>query len=156
MGFNWCILTRFDAKMIHNDHLTESQLKAARMIAMGIDFSTIADELSINRSTLYRWRKAPLFHTEVSQLITTMKTETRKRVINDISEIKDIALETLLDVAQNDSSGSARVSAARVLTELVQRAEERIDESDIMRDQSSEIRSILSAIQRDGQKLITS
>ena len=35
-------------------------------------------------------------------LVESVKEESRVRVVRDISEIKDIILDTLLDVAQND------------------------------------------------------
>ena len=129
--------------------LTEIQLRAARMTAMGISFNEIAAELAINRTTIYRWRQLPQFATEVTRLANTAKAECRERVIQDISDIKDIVMDTLIDVAQNDSSGSARVSAARTLTEMIQRAEDRSDQSDVMRDQSEDIKGLLQLIQEE-------
>lgn len=127
--------------------LTELQLRAARMIAMGISFNEIATELNINRTTIYRWRQFHQFATEVSRLANTAREKCRERVIQDISEIKDIVMNTLIDVALNDSSGSARVSAARALTEMIQKAEDRSDQTDVMRDQSEEIKRLLQLIQ---------
>ena len=123
--------------------LTETQLTAARMTAMGVSYGEIASKLDVNRTTVYRWRKLPEFSTEVSALVDTVKKENRERVVRDISYIKDIVLDTLLDVAQNDVSGSARVAAARVLTEMMQKAEERSSQNDVMRDQSGEIKDLL-------------
>ena len=79
--------------------LTEIQTKAARKAAMGIEFNEIADRLDIDRTTLYRWRKHPLFGAEVTRLIDTAKSETENRVVHDVAEINDIVLTTLLDVA---------------------------------------------------------
>jgi transposase-like protein len=134
--------------------LTEVQLRATRKIAMGIGFDEIASELSINRATLYRWRKLPHFAYEVTHLVDAVKEESRERVVRDVSEINDIVLSTLLDVAQNDSSGSARVSAARALTEMVQKAGERTSDNDVMKDQSSEIKALLQLIQKDSGNVI--
>jgi len=116
------------------------------MTAMGISFREIAAELDINRTTVYRWRKLPPFSEEVSRLVDAAKEESTDRVVRDISEIKDIVLSTLLDVAQYDDSGSARVSAARVLTEMVQKAEERSSSNNVMRDQSEEIKGLPQSI----------
>ncbi|NOR71718.1 MAG: hypothetical protein GQ532_18860 [Methylomarinum sp.] len=44
-------------------------------------------------------------------------------------------------VAQNDISGSARV-----LTEMMQKAEERSSQNDVMQDQSDEIKNLLQLI----------
>lgn len=131
--------------------LTEVQLRVARLIAMGMGYKEVAGELSIDRTTLYRCRKTPTFSDEVSRLMESAREETRQRVVRDISEINDIVLSTLLDVAQNDSSGSARVQAARTLGEMVQRAEERANnaDDDVMRDRSGEIRAILEHIRQE-------
>jgi transposase-like protein len=131
--------------------LDEIQLRAARMIAMGIPYREIASQIGVDRTTLYRWRKLPRFETELASLAEEASQESREHLVRDISEINDIILGTLLDVAQNDSSGGARVSAARALTELVDRAEERAQRAqyDVMRDQSSEIRVILEEIRAE-------
>lgn len=136
--------------------LTEIQLKAARMTAMGISYGEIASKLDINRTTVYRWRKLPEFSAEVSALVDTVKKENRERVVRDISDIKDIVLDTLLDVAQYDVSGSARVAAARVLTEMMQKAEERSNQNDVMRDQSDEIKDLLQLIHSEQTGIQTS
>ena len=128
--------------------LTEPQLRAARMVAMGEAYNDIASQLDIDRTTIYRWRKQSQFAAEVKQLADAVSQEGRKRAVRDVSEINDIVLNTLLDVAQNDASGSARVSAARALTDLVEKAEERAKhvDYDVMRDQSGEIKALLEDI----------
>ena len=139
-----------------NHELAEPQLRAARLIAMGESYQDISAQLAIDRTTIYRWRKLPRFADEVSRLIDTAMEEGRSRVVRDVSAISDIVLDTLLDVAQNDGSGSARVSAAKALTDLVERAEDRASgaEYDLMRDQSGEIKTILDDI-RSQQVLLT-
>ena len=132
--------------------LTEVQLRAARLYAMGYSQQDIANEIGVDRTTLYRWRKQSAFADAIADLLQTVSREERNRVVKDISEINDIILSTLVDVAENDSSGAARVSAARVLVDMVERAEERSFQAnhDIMRDQSAEIRQLLEDI-REGQ-----
>ena len=144
------VQTELTAKSLPNG-LTEAQLRAARLIAMGMGYKEVAGELDIDRTTLYRWRKLPVFADEVSRLMESAREETRERVVRDISEINDIVLSTLLDVAQNDSSGSARVQAARTLGEMVQRAEERARDggNDLMRDRSGEIKASLEQIRKE-------
>ena len=85
--------------------LTEPQLRAARMIAMGESYNDIASQLDIDPTTIYRWRKQPISAAEVKQLIETASEEGRNRVVRDISEINDVVLGTLLDVSQKDASG---------------------------------------------------
>ncbi len=128
--------------------LSEPQLRAARMIAMGEPYNDISSQLGIDRTTIYRWRKLPEFSAEAKRLVEPATLEGRNRVIRDVSEINDVVLTTLLDVAQNDASGSARVSAARALTDLVDKAEERAKhvDYDVMRDQSGEIKALLEDI----------
>ncbi len=146
-----CKLTHFGAKHMSEAGLTTLQLDAARMVAMGINFSEIASELQLNRSTLYRWRQQEPFSKTVSQLVDNAARKGTEHMINDITDIKDVILGTLLDVAQNDSAGSARVSAARVLHEMVIRAEERADPDEVMKDQSEEIKSLLKLIQNQNK-----
>ena len=133
------------------DGLTEAQLRAARLIAMGMGYKGVAGELGIDRITLYRWRKMPAFISEVSGLLESAREETRERVVRDVSEVQDLVLDTLIDVARNDSSGSARVSAARTLKEYMDQAEERAKdaENDLMADKSGEIRAILEHIRKE-------
>ncbi len=128
--------------------LTEAQIRAARLIAMGMDYKAVAGELGITRVTLYRWRKIPIFIKEVSGLIESAREETRGRVVRDVSEVQDLVLDTLIDVARNDSSGSARVAAARTLKEYMDEAQRRADEAnnDLMADRSGEIKAILEHI----------
>ena len=132
-----------------DSRLTRNQLQAARMIAMGVGYQEIASELSVDRTTVYRWRKDPRFSAQVSRLVEAVSEQNRDQVVTDIDEINFIALSTLIDVAKHDSSGSARVAAARALSDLTQRAEDRFDQNDVMRDQSSEIRSMLQLIHEE-------
>ena len=129
--------------------LTETQINVARMIAMGISFDDIAQEFDINRSTIYRWRKLDYFNDEVGRLVDAAQAQSSDRIIRDIEEIKDIVLGTLIDVAQNDSSGSARVSAAKVLSEMIETTEHRVNNDNVMQDQSGEIKKLLQQIQSD-------
>jgi hypothetical protein len=145
-----CKTVLIDArKMMVKMKLTETQINVARLIAMGISFDDIAEEFEINRSTIYRWRKLDYFNDEISRLVNIAKAQSGDRIIRDIDEIKDIVLSTLIDVAQCDSSGSARVSAAKVLSDMIETAEHRINISDVMQDQSGEIKRLLQQIQSD-------
>ena len=129
--------------------MTEIQLQAARMIAMGIKIKDIASGLSVDRTTIYNWKKLPGFTSEVARLVELAKVETGVRVVRDIAEIKDIVLSTLIDVAQNDASGSARVSAAKVLSEMVEKAESESSQDSVMADQSDKIINMLEVIQKE-------
>lgn len=50
------------------------------------------------------------------------------------------------NVAQNDISGSTRVSATRVLTEMKQKAEECSSQNNVMQDQSDGIKDLLQQL----------
>jgi transposase-like protein len=128
--------------------LSEAQLRAARLIAMGMGYKEVASDLGVNRTTLYRWRKSPAFSDEVSRLIASAREGVRERVVRDVAEVKDLVLDTLIDVARNSTQDSARVAAARTLGEYMERAEERARQTqdDVMRDQSGEIKAILEHI----------
>ena len=129
--------------------LTETQINVARKIAMGINFDDIAQEFGINRSTIYRWRKLDHFNDEIVRLLVAAKTQSSDRIIRDIEEIKDVVLGSLIDVAQYDSSGSVRVSAVKVLADMIETAEHRIKNNNVMQDQSREIKKLLQQIQAD-------
>jgi len=122
--------------------LSEVQLRAARLIAMGMGYMDVATELGVNRTTLYRWRMSPAFSEQVSRLMASARDGVRERVIRDVTEVKDLVLDALIDVARNSTQDSARVAAARTLGEFMERAEERArqNQNDVMRDQSGEIR----------------
>ena len=81
--------------------------------------------------------------------MASAREEVQERVIRDVAEVKDLVLDTLIDVARNSTRGSRlRVAAARTLGEFMERAEERArhNENDVMRDQSGEIKAILEHI----------
>ena len=139
---------RLDEPNVQGKELTEIQLRAARLMAMGESYKNISQQLGIDRTTIYRWRQLPVFSAELSQLTGAAMAEGRDRVVRDVSEINDIILDTLVDVAENDASGSARVSAARVLVDMVERAEERANQAshNIMKDHSGDIRLLLQEI----------
>jgi len=88
---------------------------------------------------------------EVSRLMESAREETRERVVRDVSEVQDLVLDTMIDVARNDSSGSARVSAVRALKEYMDQAEERANAAgdDLMSDKSGEINAILEHIRQE-------
>ncbi len=67
---------------------------------------------------------------------------------NGIVQIKDVVLGVLLDVAKNDSSGSAPAAAARTFGEYVERHEERAKhaDNDLMADKPGETKVILEHI----------
>ena len=112
--------------------LSEAQLRAARLIAMGMGYKDVATELGVNRTTLYRWRRSPAFSEQVSRLMSSAREGVRERVIRDVAEVKDLVLDTLIDVARNSTQDSARVAAARTLGEFMERAEERADRNRMM------------------------
>jgi len=134
-----------------DSELSEAQLRAARLIAMGMGYKEVASELDVNRTTLYRWRQSPAFSDEVSRLMESAREGVRERVVRDVAEVKDLVLDTLIDVARNSTQDSARVSAARTLGEYMERAEERAkqNQDNVMRDQSGEIKAILEHIRQD-------
>jgi transposase-like protein len=131
--------------------VSETQLRASRLIAMGMGYKDVATELDVNRTTLYRWRKSPAFSDEVSRLMDSAREGGRECVVRDVAEVKDLVLDTLIHVARNSTQDSARVSAARTLGEYMERAEERAKQNpdDVMRDQSGEIKAILEHIRQD-------
>ncbi len=134
---------------VKKELLTGAQLEALRLMAMGIPYKEIYSKLGVDRTTVYRWRRLPKFAEELSRLVEVATEESTEKVIRDISEIQDVVLDTLLDVAQHDASGGARVAAAKVLTEMMEKAEERAGRSDVMADQTEEIAGLLRIIHQE-------
>ena len=89
------------------------------------------------------------------QVNDAAKEESKGIIVKDIAEVKDVVLSTLLDVAKFDSSGSARVIAARALMEMVEKAENSPSDSDVMKDQSEEIKGMLKLIHQVHNKATT-
>ncbi len=134
---------------VKKEPLTGGQREALRLMALGMPYKEIYSKLGVDRTTVYRWRRLPEFAAELSRIAEVVKAESTEKVIRDIGEIQDIVLDTLLDVAQHDVSGGARVAAARVLTEMMEKAEARSNQGNIMQDQSEEIKGLLQLIQQE-------
>jgi len=139
------------ANELQKSGLTEVQLKAASLLAMGLTTVGAAHECGTSRSTLHLWRKNPAFAAQLDTLLAEAKDAVQETISNDIVQIKDVVLGVLLDVAKNDRSGSARVAAARTLGEYVERHEERAKhaDDDLMADKSGEIKAILEHIRNE-------
>ena len=71
-----------------DSELSEEQLRAARLIAMGMGYKDVATELDVNRTTLYRWRKSTAFSDEVARLMESAREGVRERVVRDVAEVK--------------------------------------------------------------------
>ena len=69
--------------------VSETQLRASRLTAMGMGYKDVATELDVNRTTLYRWRKSHAFSDEVSRLMDSAREGGRERVVRDAAEVKD-------------------------------------------------------------------
>jgi len=139
------------AKNLPTPGLSETQMKAASLLALGTPVTDIAAACGVTRMTIHNWRKLPAFRDHLEDLLTQAKEQAGHAIIQDIVEVKELVLGTLIDVARNDSSGSARVAAARTLKEYMDQAEERAKraDSDLMADKSGEIKAILEHIRQE-------
>ena len=131
--------------------LSETQMKAVSLLALGTPVTDIATACGVTRMTIHNWRKLPAFRDHLEDLLAQAKEQAGHAIIRDIAEVKELVLGTLIDVARNDSSGSARVAAARTLKEYMDEAQRRAQEADndLMADRSGEIKAILEHIKNE-------
>jgi len=79
-------------KDVQESGLTEVQLRATSMLAMGCATFEIARECDIDRSTLWLWRKNPAFKAQLDTLLAEAKDRTDEIIPHDITQIKELVL----------------------------------------------------------------
>jgi hypothetical protein len=88
--------------------------KAAQMLAMGIGPIRVARELSIDRRTLFKWRKGEEFLRRQQEWQEIYLTEAREKLTK---EMLPKALGTLTELL-DEGNDSARLGAARFIVQL--------------------------------------
>ena len=66
--------------------LTEAQKKAAQMMFDAYPVGKIAEELGINRTTVWRWRKQPAFQRELDRILNRFLKDKRIEAMRRIRE----------------------------------------------------------------------
>jgi hypothetical protein len=129
--------------------LDERHKKLAEMILLGVPKKQIADELGLNRGTIYKWMDDPMWQEYFNTLLESVEAARQKRLLPLVNAATE-ALLTALTNATNDMTSDdpavkaaaprieALISAAKVVIEL-----ERVDHgqpSDIRESRAAEVK----------------
>lgn len=99
--------------------LNERQLLAVDLLAAGTREKDTAAQLGINRTTLSVWKADASFR----YALESRRFDMRETIASRLMAVADRALQTLLDVMQDDTQpAAARVSAAKCVLDRVLRA----------------------------------
>lgn len=103
--------------------LTPKQRKALEAFAMGKSPAAAAQEAGVNRTTVYRWQRDPVFVAELRRL----GTEALERTARRLTAMSEAAVLTLLDGMTRENPIGARLRAAGLVLENAQRWVELVD-----------------------------
>lgn len=83
--------------------LTPKQLTAANLLANGLSMVLVAEKVEVGLSTLYKWKKLPVFNDEINQLIRVNEV----KAYQDLISLKPEALERLKELMNSQDSRTA-------------------------------------------------
>jgi transposase-like protein len=89
--------------------------RALLLVAAGRGSIEVANELGVDRTTVWRWRRRPDFQEELGELQGQQRTELHDKVQKLANKAVDV-LESVMDDAE--AGGSARVQACRAALDL--------------------------------------
>ena len=99
--------------------LDKKKITAIEQMIEGTPLQTIALDLDINRSTLYKWLKNPVFTRQLNQ---EMQKYAHYRLLLAIPHISE-AVKVLVDILRDDSVKPAdRISASKEILNLSSQA----------------------------------
>ena len=93
--------------------LTPKQLTAANLLANGLSMVTVAEQVEIGLSTLYKWKKLPVFNDEINQLIRVNEV----KAYQDLVALKPEALERLKELMNSQDSRTA-IQACKLIMDF--------------------------------------
>ena len=91
--------------------LTPKQLTAANLLANGLSMVLVAEKVEVGLSTLYKWKKLPVFNDEINQLIRTNEV----KAYQDLVALKPEALDRLRELMNSNDSRTAIQSCKMIL-----------------------------------------
>lgn len=98
--------------------LTTQQIQAANLLATGQTVTATAEQLGLNRSTLYDWGKQPPFYCYVNRLKSDAKKNAENSLFSLISDAARAVRECL-----NSPDDKTRLQAAKFVFESVAKTE---------------------------------
>lgn len=93
------------------DELTERQRAAIALLVAGKTYTAAADELGVNRRTVWEWKQQAAFQAA----LTTELEALREAVHTRLLALADKAVSALERTLESGDSDSARVAAARLV-----------------------------------------
>lgn len=98
---------------------TPKQRKALALLASGLSVTATAEQVGVDRRTLFRWLKDPDFRAELDAIVSENYNQLVAVVLNSSSE----AFEILLDLARDEKNPAySRVSAATNVLEFASKS----------------------------------
>lgn len=94
-----------------NEPLTERQHAAVALLVSGKTYSAVAEELGIDRRTLWEWRQTPAFFDAVEAELTAIRTETRARM----SALASKAVTAVEGIIENGYTDAEKLAAIRLV-----------------------------------------
>ena len=113
--------------------LSPQQEQAAALLASGISVQTVADQLSVHRTTLWHWRNLETFQAYFNAL----RFDAKQQAAEGIAALQQKAVETLERVMENGSDGAALRAAALVLQTAQARVTGETNPRRLIRDQAA-------------------
>ncbi|MFO7830171.1 MAG: phBC6A51 family helix-turn-helix protein [Bacteroidales bacterium] len=110
--------------MQQKEGLIEKQIQAVEMLIAGKNQNEIAQELEIDRTTLYNWRKKLPFQAYYNKLLNEIKENTKESVLS----LHETAIQKVKDVLENGNA-NAKLKAAFYIIDKVN--ELTVGESDL-------------------------
>lgn len=98
--------------------LTTQQIQAANLLATGQTVTATAEQLGLNRSTLYDWSKQPPFYCYVNKL----KKEVKENAENSLFSLVSDAARAVRDCL-NSPDDKTRLQAAKFVFESIAKTE---------------------------------
>ena len=93
--------------------LDSDQTRAALLIAAGIPLGKVAEQVGVDRRTLYQWRQQPAFVAVLENELAVQVQLVRETVHARLLSLTERALDVVEDALNTD--GSAALAAARVV-----------------------------------------
>jgi transcriptional regulator with XRE-family HTH domain len=75
--------------------LTPLQERAAILLAQGVTVTEVADELNVDRSTLWRWRQHPAFQAYSNRIAAGIRGAIRDRVLSLQDKVFEVMIREL-------------------------------------------------------------
>ena len=98
-----------------SESLSERQHAAVTLLISGKTYTAVADELGIDRRTLWEWRQLPAFSGTVEAELRAIHEETRTRMC----ALAERAVNAIGEVMENGYTDGERLAAVRLVLKWI-------------------------------------